>query len=232
MKHLALKNIFLAFCTCIALSASAVWSADENLVISFEEDESYRPGSLEGQNGWQINSANVNKILVSPDEGSRNGQYCAKVTQGNTYSNKTLTESSLVEPAAFSIQTRLNPEGFERPGHSRIFLSESIANRRFGGVSFGIEEKEGRLTLFYRDGEERKPLVSEHTVSPQVFYRFEANLHIASRTYDLRVYEDGSSTPLGEISGARFRGDIKEINHLMLNGTPGAYFDEIKVYKP
>ncbi len=225
MKISSILRIWVPLTLCLATGAA---QAEPIFTASFEEKEGYRLRKLEGQQGWSIYGGNKNEAIVTALPGSTPESACVKVTRGEAFLHQHFTEQGLANPVVFSIRLRLDPEGggAEEP-RCRVFLSNTEPNRRYGGISFGIKEQDGLLTAIYRNGSEWLPIPAGPGISPGTFYRFEVRLYPSTKTFDLRLFEDGNQTPLGEISGAKFRDSQGEINHLMLNGTPGAYFDDI-----
>lgn len=225
-----MKASSLIFWAAWLVMGSIGWSSDT--VISFETDEAYRSGSIENQNGWQLYGANRNRAVVESEKEAADGKSYLKVTEGNAYLNKTLPDGTIPDGSKVSIQLRLLPDASGNEPHARVFIANSESNRRFQGVSFGIELQDGNLVLFYRDGDERKAFLPDHVISPDLFYRFEVTFHSVDDYYHIQVFEGDGKTPLAEVSRAKFRTKPKEFNHLMLNGTPGAMFDHIRISAP
>lgn len=234
--------------------ASLVLPEANVFYTSFEEPD-YTLGSLYGQNGWVRNGSTVDAsgLVVAGgtdgDPAAPAGNQMAKLLNaksgsitygGAPYASLKFTNTPLTEKLYFSAVTGFSGTISESTGLiSRFYLNNSTDN--FFGAAFGIHQDGGELRFFtmFPGGTGNATAVSFGTELAQenVFYRFEVDMDIIAKSYEIRVYDYVTNELLASSDEGRFRGDrAATIDYVRLGNSSNpatngddfvTYYDEI-----
>lgn len=219
---------------CLLAVSSALLSDEPRppadiFATSFEEEQGYRVGWVQDQNGWGIDRTvkNPNEVDVItggvmdmpvPD-GSQMLKSAAFPASANLVFAKTPIEDFLAFSALFAYEP-LDPAKIT----SKFFLANESG--KFYGVCFGIKLHEGKPAFFCMDREEELIIAPGIKPEPSVFYRFECDVDIGAQSFVVRVYDHEKNALLGDAT-ANFRSEVRKFNNLLLGLSPTAYVDDI-----
>lgn len=197
---------------------------------SFESSGSpvYSAGALSGQNGWSLKGSTVNAaaqviiggsagVPASPDGSQmvalRNAKNSQNVYAGSPKAALQFSTIAHADALYFSGITGYSGTISENTGViSRLYLNDTS---EFNGVIFGLHQDGEEVRFFYNNGQTATSFGSIATAD--TFYRFELDINIATKKFDIRVYSEADNLLLGSSTGAAFRGNTATLSYLRLN---------------
>ncbi len=214
------------------LAAPLVLPPADTYSTSFESTDvpPYSLGNINGQNGWSLKGSTVLSSAQIINGGSggapatpdgtqmlalRNAPTSGGAPGGSPKVALQFATTALTDTLHFSGLTAFSGTiGTSTDIISRFYLNDSA--NEFNGVIFGLRQESGSLRFFYNDGLSATSFGSVNALA-DTFYRFELDIQITSRTFDIRVYSHDNNTLLGSYEGAAFRGTTSSLSHLRLN---------------
>lgn len=253
----SISTLGLIVCAASLLAMAACGVAEEADVLfatSFENDEipGYSEGTLKAQNEWVLSgavkaSAEVVSGGTEGDPAAPDGHHLLRLKnlkdhfdkdKAGPYANLQFSQSPLTGQLHFSGLTAFSGSVSEKTGHiSRIYLSEA-GQFGFHGAALGIWQDQGELRFFVMDESNRGG--KAHYVSfgdehpkADTFYRFEADVDIVTKQYEVRVYDPATNRLLAESGSRKFRNKQEvAMNYLRLNNAcnPSINGDDFTTY--
>jgi len=216
------------------------------LYTSFEENDTppYFAGRLDGQNGWLLKGSTVQSSAQVVIGGSGGNPPSPDGLQMVALRNAKNNQGVFAGPPKVSLQFATTPytdslyfsglTGFsgtltEATGViSRFYLN---GTNEFNGVIFGLQKSGDDVRFFYNNGNAAVSF-GDSVASADTFYRFEVDVDIAGKKFDIRVYDYATNTLLGSSQDAAFRGDTASLSYLRLNNlsNPPTNGDDFATY--